>query len=197
MAIAMNSKYPRRYAIFTSTGAVSSAVVLTLVVALAVSGCGRSSSDAANRVAANYLADRAKCDPLSGNARDVCLQRADGNRSVALAELKYQHSGSDADRKALATTKNEAAYAVAYEKCDSLAGNPKDVCTKQAEAVRMKADAEARERNTDAEARDQARNTKRGADYNVAVEKCDALAGDSKDACVATAKAKYKADQND
>jgi hypothetical protein len=33
---------------------------------------------------------------------------------------------------------------------------------------------------------------KREADYKVAAEKCDAMAGDAKSACVAQAKAKYK-----
>ena len=41
------------------------------------------------------------------------------------------------------------------------------------------------------EARDEAAETKREADYKVAQERCDGLAGSAKDACQASAKARY------
>jgi hypothetical protein len=41
------------------------------------------------------------------------------------------------------------------------------------------------------EAKKDAAADKRDADYNVAVEKCDALAGDAKTGCIAAAKAKF------
>ena len=42
-----------------------------------------------------------------------------------------------------------------------------------------------------AEARKDAAETKRDADYRVAVERCDRMAGDAKDACVKDAKARF------
>ena len=42
-----------------------------------------------------------------------------------------------------------------------------------------------------AEARKDASADKRDADYKVAIEKCDALAGPAKDACVSNAKVQY------
>ena len=42
-----------------------------------------------------------------------------------------------------------------------------------------------------ADARKEANADKRDADYKVAIEKCDALAGAAKDACVSNAKVQY------
>ena len=42
-----------------------------------------------------------------------------------------------------------------------------------------------------ADARKEATTDKRAADYKVAIEKCDALAGPAKDSCVSNAKAQY------
>ena len=42
-----------------------------------------------------------------------------------------------------------------------------------------------------ADARKEANADKRAADYKVAIEKCDALAGPAKDSCVSSAKVQY------
>jgi hypothetical protein len=59
----------------------------------------------------------------------------------------------------------------------------------KAELTRAKADAKANRKTV--EARQDAAKDKREADYKVAAEKCDALNGDAKSACVRDAKAKY------
>ena len=93
-------------------------------------------------------------------------------------------------------------YEVAKEKCDDLSGNAKDVCVKEAKAAYVKAKADAKvdrvaidaqqtAAQKTAEARKDAAEDKRDADYKVAVEKCDSLAGAAKDACVRDAKAKF------
>ena len=56
--------------------------------------------------------------------------------------------------------------------------------------TKAKADAKADHKSADAHM--DAAKDKREADYKVAAEKCDAMAGDAKSACVAQAKAKYK-----
>ena len=142
-------------------------------------------------VAADAKAANAECDKLAGNANDVCEAQVKGDQNVALAELEYRHSGTEADRAAVATAKSDAAFSVAKEKCDDKAGNAKDVCLKQADAAHVKANAQAKLSKTDAEARNEANAESRDADYQVAIEKCDALAGETKDACVAESKAKF------
>ncbi|MEO8755868.1 MAG: hypothetical protein ABI624_24660, partial [Casimicrobiaceae bacterium] len=96
----------------------------------------------------------------------------------------------------------DATYDVAKEKCDDLAGNPKDVCVKEAKAAHVKSTADAKvdrvaadthntaNDKTAAAMRD-ASNDKRDADYKVAIEKCDAMAGTAKDGCVRDAKMRF------
>ncbi len=73
---------------------------------------------------------------------------------------------------------------------------------KEAKAAHMKAKADAKvdrvaadtsnkSAEKTAEARRDAAEDKRDADYKVAIEKCDSLAGAAKDTCVTNAKVKY------
>jgi len=128
---------------------------------------------------------------LAGNAKDICVEEAKAKEKVARAELEYGYTGKAGDRNKVAVARAESAYAVAKEKCDDKAGNAKDVCVKEAKAVEIKALADAKLGKEIGEAKKDAAADKRDADYNVAVEKCDALAGDAKASCIAAAKTKF------
>lgn len=165
------------------------------------------------KIAAEYKTAKAKCDSLSGNAKDICVATAKGAQSTSLADLdeKYEPSAK-AHYKAL-NAKAEAGYAVAKEKCGALAGNAKDVCLKEAKAVEVAAGADAAAQLSiaqtnatasqktsavranasaeNAEARSAATLKKQDAEYKVEQEKCDKFAGDAKDNCVKQAKARY------
>lgn len=143
------------------------------------------------RIGADYKADKAACGSLAGNAKDICKETAEGKEKVALAELEYSYTGKPADQHKVMKVKANTAYAVAKEKCDDLAGNPKDVCVKEAKAVQAKALADAKLHEKVGEARTDATTDKRDADYKVAAEKCDALAGDAKSSCLSNAKARF------
>jgi hypothetical protein len=138
-------------------------------------------------IAARYKKEAAACDALAGNTKDVCVEEAKANERVANAELQYEFTGTASDHNKMMVAKAESGYAVAKEKCDDKAGNDKDVCVKQAEALQTKALADGKI----AAAELDAAQAKRDADYNVAAEKCDALSGDAKSSCVAAAKAKF------
>lgn len=96
---------------------------------------------------------------------------------------------SKTDYKA-AKDKIGAEYKAAHANCASLSGNASDIC---------KADAKGKEKLAEAELKAvyeptqkhtyEARVAKADADYGVAVEKCDDLAGNAKDVCVKEAKA--------
>jgi hypothetical protein len=155
-----------------------------------------------DRIDAAYKADAAACKPLSGNAQDVCEVQAKGKRDVAKAEAEAAHKGTAAARYDARKAKVEADYKLAKEKCDDLAGNNKDVCVKEAKAMETRGLADAKvdkvaaesgqsSMQKVAEARKDAAEDKRDAEYKVAVEKCDALAGDAKSRCVADAKARF------
>jgi hypothetical protein len=157
---------------------------------------------AEKRITAEYKLDKANCDSLSGNAKDICKAEARGKNKVAEAELEAQYKPSKKATYEVSVTKAKANYAVAKEKCDDKAGNDNDVCVKEAKAalVRDKADAKAQLKTSEArtkaqekgsEARHDATAAKRDADYKVEIEKCDKFAGDTKDQCVARAKTQF------
>ena len=143
------------------------------------------------RITADYKADKTACGSMSGNANDICVEQAKGKEKLALAQLEYAYTGKAEDHNKIMKTKAEADYAVAKEKCDDLAGNAKDVCVQQAKAAETKALADAKLDKKVGEAQTEAIDDKRDAEYKVAAEKCDALAGDAKSGCMSAAKSKF------
>lgn len=155
-----------------------------------------------NQIAAQYKSAKAQCDSLKANIKDICLAEATGANKVAKAELEAHKKDSPTTRYNVRVAKAEAAYAVAKEKCDDLAGNAKDVCLKNAKAAltTAKADAKADMKvgtanrgasETATAARKHASEEKRDANYDAAKERCDKYAGDVKDRCIADAKARF------
>jgi hypothetical protein len=143
------------------------------------------------RISAEYKTDTAACASLKANAKDICVQEAKAKQKIALAELEYGSTGKATDHNKVLVAKAESAYAVAKERCDDKSGNAKDVCVKEAKAVEIKALADAKMGKEIGEARKDAAADKLDADYKVAIEKCDSLAGDAKNNCVAAAKTKF------
>ncbi len=81
-------------------------------------------------------------------------------------------------------------YKIAKTRCDSLTGNPKDICTAKAkrhESVSL-AELEARYKPTE-ENRYKSRVARAKADHEVAEEKCEEMTGNTKDVCKKEAKA--------
>ena len=144
-----------------------------------------------DRISADYKADKAACDSFSGNAKDICVEQAKGKESVAKAELEANYSGKTADFAKVAVAKADANYAVAKEMCDDKGGNAKDVCVSEAKAAHTKELADAKLNKKVGEARSDAVQDKRDADYKVAAEKCESLAGDAKAACLSAAKQRF------
>lgn len=162
---------------------------LPLSSAFAVSKAENSA--ARSRIEAAYKVDRAACNSLAQNAKDVCVEEAKAKEKVALAEQEFAYTGTVADQRKVATVKAETAYTVAKERCDDKSGNDKDVCVKEAKAVETKALADVNLGKKVGEAVSEAKDDKRDANYKVAAEKCDALAGAAKDSCMMEAKQKY------
>ncbi len=144
-----------------------------------------------DRVSADYKADKSACATMSGNQKDICQEQAKGKEKVARAELEYNYTGKMSDSNKVAIAKADSTYAVAKEMCDDKAGNLKDVCVAEAKAVHTKALADAKLVKKVGDAKMDAVEDKRDADYKVATEKCESLAGDAKSACVSAAKLRY------
>lgn len=151
---------------------------------------------------AQFKLDKNACTSLAGNAKDICIAEAKGKHNVAKGDTDAVFKNTPKARENARVVRAEAIYSVAAERCDDLSGNPKDVCVKEAKAELVKGKANAKvdrvtaDTSRDAaakqsEVRKDATQDKRDADYKVAIEKCDALAGAAKDACVGSAKVQF------
>jgi len=172
-----------------------SALVSLLLAALPLSSAWAMSkaenADARSRIESTYKTERAACNAMAHNAKDICIEEAKAKEKVALAEQEFAFTGTLSDQRKVGVAKAESAYAVAKERCDDKSGNDKDVCVKEAKAVETKALADLTLAKKVGEAVTEAKDDKRDANYKVAAEKCDAMAGTAKDNCVAEAKLKY------
>ena len=139
----------------------------------------------------SYNSAKATCGSLAGNAKDVCIAEAKVEKTYSIAktdsDFKNTPKAMYDGRKAVAS----AEYDLAKTKCAAKAGNDKDVCIKEAKAVEVRAQADAKAGAKVSEARTDASDEKRKANYKVAIEKCDAFSGATKDACVKEAKTTF------
>ena len=95
-----------------------------------------------DRIEADYKADKAKCDSMSGNPKDVCMKEAKGKEKVAKAELDAKKDPSARNQRKVEEARAEAKYDVAKEKCDAMKGAEKSACEKDAKAEHERAQAD-------------------------------------------------------
>jgi len=146
---------------------------------------------AAENAEMSYKSAKAGCASLAGNGKDVCVAEAKVQKAYAIAKADGEYKNTP---KAIYDGRKDVAsaeYDLAKAKCGAKAGNDKDVCIKEAKAVEVHAQADAKAGTKISDARADATDAKRTADYKVAIEKCDAFSGDAKDACVKEAKARF------
>ena len=111
-------------------------------------------------------------------------QRVMADDQATLAQIKRDMASKRLDIA-------KADYKLAKEICEDKTGNDKDVCKKQAEEHYVAAKADAKARLKSKKAWEDAAEAKNDAAYKTEREKCDALAGEAKDVCVASVKAKF------
>jgi len=109
--------------------------------------------------------------------------------ALALGACASDRHASKAEYDA-ALSRAERDYHEAKAKCDSYSGNAEDICVAEAKAQRDKAEADAKAMYKGTpKARYDERIASAESDYKVARQRCDVLAGDSKDVCVKEAEA--------
>src|ERR1700704_6672464 len=79
-----------------------------------------------DRIEAEYKAARERCDPMQGNAKDICQKEAKGKEKVAKAELEAKTNPTAANTRKVQEAKADVAYDVAKERCEDKKGNDKD-----------------------------------------------------------------------
>jgi len=171
--------------------ALAIAALLALPLAHAEMMTKADHSASKSKISADYKADKAACGSLADNAKDICVQEAKAKEKNAKADLEFAYTGTLKDQNKAMKARAESTYAVAKERCDDRSGNDKDVCVKEAKAVEVKALADIKLVKEIRAAKTDASTDKMNADYKVATEKCDAMAGDAKTQCMAAAKMKF------
>jgi hypothetical protein len=141
---------------------------------------------------ASYETAQKQCDALAGNAKDICIAEAKAVRKKAESTAEANYKGTSKAQYNARVTAANADYDVAKERCDDKSGNEKDVCVKEAKALREKAKADAKASRDVNKAQNDAAEDKRTAEYKAAAERCDALSGDAKTTCVNDAKTRFK-----
>ena len=91
-----------------------------------------------------YEAAKAKCDALSGNAKDICVAEAKAARTRTDEQAEATYKSTPKAREHAIHEIAEADYKVARERCDDKSGNDKDVCVKVAKAALVKAQSNAK-----------------------------------------------------
>ena len=81
--------------------------------------------------AANFERDKARCNALTGNEKDVCISEAKAALISLQADARADNKTIEA-RADARSDKQTAAYKVAREKCDAFAGAVKDNCVSAA-----------------------------------------------------------------
>ncbi len=173
-------------------------IVLALTTTLCVLGTAQATSfpkatydGAKAELKTLYKGEREACAPLKDNAKDVCVEEVKARDKVSAAQLTYNYTATAKDERNLYQARYEAAYSVAKEMCDDAKGPAKDLCVREAKTTRDKAKADNKLTRKVVAAIDDAAATRMKADYKLAAAKCDTLAADPKQICVATAKARY------
>ncbi len=171
--------------------AVAVALICVASSAFAATMTKADYSSAKDRIKADYKVDKAVCAKSTANAKDICMAQAKGKEKVAFAELEFSYTGKAKDGNKVAVAMADSTFAVSKEMCDDKAGQAKTLCNTEAKATHTKALADAKLTKKVGEARTDAAADKSDANYKVALEKCDSLAGDPKATCVAAAKARF------
>lgn len=133
------------------------------------------------------------------------MNRIPLNRWIALlgcsAVFAVAHAADPAMSKedvAAEKARIEADYKAQRSACDSLSGNQKDICVEEAKGKEKVAKAELDyRREPNARHQEKVAEARAEAQYDLAKERCDDLAGDQKDVCqkeAKAAKAKAEAD---
>ena len=140
---------------------------------------------------ADFKVAEEKCKSLKDNPKDICQAEANAAR-VHMEENAYATFHNTLSARTTAIKKiADADYDVDEAKCKAMVGNDKDVCIKKAKSTKIATIATAKADKKVTEARKDESSDKQEAEYKVALEKCDAMAGNVKDACVSAAKKKY------
>lgn len=152
---------------------------------------------ALNHASAEHKQAQARCEPLGGHERNMCVVEAKAveKRAKATAEANFRGTVKAKTDSRIANA--DADYMVAKVACDIKTDTERDICVKEAHATQIKQVADAKANKTAVDARADAREEARDAQYKGTLAKCDAMSATDmsatdRTACMNSAKSAYK-----
>jgi hyperosmotically inducible protein len=140
------------------------------------------------KAAADYKMATAKCTPMSGSAKSICIEEAKAARARTEADAIAQYNNTPKGSAKARTAVAEADFSLAKAKCADMTGTDKDNCMNNAHAVHTAAVADAKAGRTMAATTDNVvpltSTTTREAANAAAVEKCAQVAGQPNTGCL-------------
>jgi hypothetical protein len=153
------------------------------------------------RIEEQYDQAQTRCRRVQGHARELCNERARGERDIQQAELQLQAEPTGDNDQKLRTARAEAAYSLALVRCKDLDGQARGVCRDDAKSVFNEAKAEAKlqrevseqELRSAVTVRDRTAQQERVAEteFNAARERCEVLPGEGRANCLLDAKKRF------
>ena len=153
------------------------------------------------RIATQYNQAHTSCLRVEGHAREVCEEKAQGERDVQLSALQLQARPTAENDRKLRLAKAEAAYEAAMVRCKAELGPARTVCRESANAALEAAKAEARQPDPRAAQALHAENAARernaqpdriaAAQLAAARERCGMLPIEAQQACIGEAKRRF------
>lgn len=153
------------------------------------------------RIEEQYDNAQARCRRVQGHARELCNERARGERDIQSAELQMQNEPTPENDHKLRLARAEASYSLALVQCKPLDGTARSVCRSDAKRVYEDAQAEAKLQNEVAARSLRSENTVRErtaqaervaeAQYNMARERCGMLPPEGRANCLQDAKQRF------
>ena len=153
------------------------------------------------RIAAQYNQAHAGCLRVEGHARELCEEKAQGERDVQLSALQLQARPTAENDRKLRLAKAEAAYEAAMVRCKAELGPARTVCREDANAALNAAKAEAQQPDARAAQALHAENAARersaqpdriaAAQFAAARERCEMLPIEAQPACMGEAKRRF------
>jgi hypothetical protein len=153
------------------------------------------------RIEEQYDQSQARCKRVEGHARELCNERARGERDVQVAQLQMQAEPTADNDEKVRLTKAEATYSRGLIECKDMDGQARKVCRSEAKLVYEDAKNEAKLQRKVAEVtlRSEAHVRERTAEanritqqqYDAARQRCEALPPEGRANCIADAKTRF------
>lgn len=133
-----------RRAIFV---ALSTGALITSAAALGIGAAGTDSQSisraqyeaALQRIDAVRGRLPARCEPLAGSEREICLTEAAAHQRVQLAEVEAGYRRTEQSARALQRARIDARYQVDRARCETFGGIKRDRCMIRAHATKGRA----------------------------------------------------------